>query len=101
LILYNVTVNINEEVNNEWFEWMKEDHIPEVMATGLFTDCRMFRLLGSEADGGITYSIQYFCESMEEYDEYQKKFAAEIQKKHNEKYKDKFAAFRTIMESVK
>ena len=36
MILYNVTVKILPEVAEEWEKWMKAEHIPEVMATGLF-----------------------------------------------------------------
>jgi hypothetical protein len=36
MIVYNVTVKVNTEVHDEWFAWMKETHIPEVMKTGLF-----------------------------------------------------------------
>ena len=34
MILYNVTVNIDTDVEEDWIEWMKETHIPEVMKTG-------------------------------------------------------------------
>ncbi|MEO8589060.1 MAG: DUF4286 family protein, partial [Flavobacteriales bacterium] len=45
MILYNVTINIDLDVEREWLVWMKETHIPEVMATGLFLESRMFRVL--------------------------------------------------------
>ena len=31
---------------------------------------------------------------------YQKEFAPKLQKEHSEKFKDKFAAFRTILEII-
>jgi hypothetical protein len=33
MIVYNVTVNIDGAVEQEWLKWMKEVHIPEVLAT--------------------------------------------------------------------
>jgi hypothetical protein len=100
MILYNVTVNIDESVHDEWFDWMKNKHIPDVLATGLFTDNKIFRIKSPDDESGITYSIQYFCNSMEEYEKYQNEFAPKLQSEHTEKYKDKFVAFRTIMEEV-
>ena len=37
MIIYNVTVSIDESVKGEWLDWMKTEHIPEVMACGIFT----------------------------------------------------------------
>jgi hypothetical protein len=100
MILYSVTVNIDHSVHDEWVEWMKNVHIPEVMNTGMFVERRFCRLLGSEDFGGITYSIQYVCKTMEAFETYQKEFAPLLQAKHTEKYKDKFVAFRTLLEII-
>lgn len=98
MILYNVTVNIDNSVHDEWLDWMKSKHIPDVLSTGLFSDNKIFRIKSDEE--GNTYSIQYFLESIEDYEKYQKEFAPKLQAEHSEKYKNKFAAFRTIMELV-
>ena len=59
MIIYNVTINIDAEVHDEWLKWMLEKHIPAVLATGLFIESRMSRMLIEEEGDGITYSIQY------------------------------------------
>ncbi|MBA3707128.1 MAG: DUF4286 family protein [Bacteroidetes bacterium] len=101
MILYNVTVNIDSSVHNEWLEWMKTQHIPDVLKTGLFIKNKIFRILSENESDGHTYSIQYFLESMNELEKYQKEFASKFQAEHSQKYKDKFVAFRTVMELVK
>lgn len=100
MILYNVTVNIDHEVKAEWFEWMNSHHIPDVMATGLFEECRFTKVI-AEDDGGETYSIQYLCPNMESFMTYQNEHASRLQKEHTEKYQGKFAAFRTMLEVMK
>jgi hypothetical protein len=99
MILYNVTINIDEDVHDEWLEWMKSVHIPEVMETGYFTESKMSRLMIDE-EQGITYSIQYACKSMEDYNNYASKEAPGLQAKTLQKYNGKFVAFRTLMEQV-
>lgn len=98
-IIYNVTVSIDVDVHDEWVEWMKNIHIPEVLATGMFLESRFTRVIGEE-EGGKTYSIQYLCENMETYERYQNEFATPLQYAHNAKYAGKFAAFRTILNVV-
>lgn len=100
MIIYNVTVNINDDVHNEWLDWMKQVHIPEVMQTGIFTENKMLRLIGDENSGGVTYAIQYCCESMADYERYRDHFASELQKKALDRFKDKFVAFRTLLETI-
>ena len=58
MILYNVTVNIDNDVREEWLQWMKETHIPEMMDTGLFLESRLSRILAEE-EGGSSYEVQY------------------------------------------
>lgn len=99
MILYNVTVNIDKSVEDEWLHWMKEQHIPEVMETGMFVENKIFRLLQEEPQGS-TYSIQYFAKSMEDIQQYQMEYAPGLQKAHTDKYANKFVAFRTLLESV-
>ena len=96
-IIYNVTVNIDNNVRDEWREWMKENHIPDVMATGLFLEARFTKIL-AESEGGTSYSLQYYCASQEDLNEYQEKHAPALQRDHTERYNGKFAAFRTLLE---
>jgi hypothetical protein len=100
MIIYNVTINIDHSVHHEWLNWMKEVHIPEVMRTGLFVENRMLKVLGDEDSGGVTYSVQYTCRSMDDYKKYEEEYAPALRAKNNARYQDKFVAFRTLLETV-
>ena len=99
MILYNVTISIDAAVEEEWLQWMKEIHIPDVMNTGLFIDNKICRI-HVEEEGGKSYSIQYLAKSWNEYNQYQDQFALKLQQEHALKFAGKFAAFRTILEVV-
>lgn len=100
MILYNVTVNIEKDVEDEWLAWMKGDHIPKVLATGQFLDYKIYRLIGEIPNNGTTYSIQYFASSMKQIDTYLTNFATKLRDEHIQKFKDKHVAFRTVLELV-
>jgi hypothetical protein len=100
MIIYNVTVNVEPEIHDEWLAWMRAIHIPEVLATKCFQNARISRLLSKEEDGAITYSIQYQCASMKLLHRYQAHFAHDLQTKHTSRYQGKFVAFRTLMELI-
>jgi hypothetical protein len=97
MIIYNVTVKINNEVHDEWFQWMKETHIPAVLATGYFLENKLCKVLVDDTDGK-TYSIQYSCSKMADLNKYYETEAPRLQKEHAAKYQDKFVAFRTLLE---
>jgi hypothetical protein len=99
MLLYNVTVCIDSNIYEDWIEWMKNTHIPEVLKTSCFSEARLSRVNGEE-EGGFTFSIMYFASSQELYDRYQKEFAPALQKKHLEKFSGKFAAFRTVLNVI-
>lgn len=99
MIIYNVTVNIDEQACDEWIEWMKSEHIPEVLATGHFKGSTFSKILAEEA-GGFAYSIQYLAKSREDYETYVANHAPLLQQKHASKFGTKSVAFRTLLDVI-
>jgi hypothetical protein len=100
MYIYNVTVKTHDSITMAWLQWMKEEHIPEIIATGCFTKATILRLLEVDDSEGPTHAVQYFAESKALYNRYIQKYAEDIRKKAMEKWGDKFIAFRTVMQVV-
>jgi hypothetical protein len=100
MIIYNVTIKVDTSISPGWFSWMKEEHIPDVIGTGCFTEYKMFRLLEVDDSEGATYVVQYFAESLEKYKGYIDQYANTLRKKLIDKWGDRVIAFRTLMELV-
>ena len=100
MILYNVTVNVEQSIEDDWIQWMKEIHIPEVLATGHFVENKMYRLLMEQPDGTITYSVQYFARDLNSIDAYLTNDAPVLQQKVMQRYGKKALAFRTVLEEI-
>ena len=100
MIIYNVTVSVEEDIVDDWLKWMQEVHIPEIMTCGIFTEAKIHRVIVQE-DSDNTFAIAYTCASMKELHQYQIKFAPALQKKHNKIFKEKAIAFRTILHLIK
>ncbi len=99
MYIYNVTVTIEKEIQGAWLSWMKTVHIPDVMRTGVFIENKICKLI-TEDESEITYAIQYTFRTMNDINRYQKEFAPKFQQEHREKFNEKFAAFRTILEII-
>ena len=100
MIVYNVTVKVSADIIDSWIEWQKTEHIPEIMATGLFAAYKFFRLLEQDDSEGPTFVIQYFASSLEKYQEYINTRAQVTREHAIQKWGNKFVAFRTVMETV-
>ncbi len=98
MLLYNVTITIDKDVHPEWLRWMRETHIPDVLATGMFSSYRLCRLLGHEHEDSEIFTVQCRVKDMALLMRYQQEFAPELQRQHRERFEGKFAAFRTVME---
>lgn len=97
--IYNVTINIEEDIHEEWLEWMKNEHIPDMLATGKFKKALMSKVLVQEEMGGITYSVQYTTESKETLQRYYDEDATRLLAKSN-RFANRFVAFRTELEII-
>ena len=100
MIVYNTTIKIDAQIENEWIDWQKNVHIPEVMATGLFSDNKLFRLLDQDEADGITYVTQYFSSSIDNYKKYIDEFAALLNEKAVAKWSYQFISFHSVMKIV-
>ncbi|MCY7329163.1 MAG: DUF4286 family protein [Saprospiraceae bacterium] len=100
MLLYNVTFTIDLEIQDDWVRWMRETHIPDIMATGSFLSYRMCRLLSHEHDDAEIYAIQYLVKDMAHLMRFQQEFAPELQARHKARYEGRYVVFRTAMELV-
>lgn len=101
MVLYNVTINVEDEHHNEWLYWMINEHIPDVMNTGMFSSYRMFKVLSRlPEESGTTYSVQYFLKNMGDFELYRTLYAPGLQKKTFDKFGEGFTAFRTVLEEI-
>ena len=101
MIIYNVTINIDDSVHDQWLAWMMEEHIPQMMETGKFYKAKIVKVLVVEEMGGTTYSIQYFTENKETLEAYYKEDAPKMREEGQKLFGDKMLAFRTELELLK
>jgi hypothetical protein len=100
MILYNITINVSPEIEQDFITWMKETHIPEIMQTGIFYEFKFLRLLHDSDDGSVNYATQYFTHTIDQMMDYERNHAPALRAKTQARYQDKAIAFRTLLETV-
>ena len=99
MIIYNVTINVQEDIHDKWVKWMKEEHIPDMLDTKKFQKALMTKVMVQEPMGGITYSVQYTAKNKEMLERYYSENADDLRAK-SKPFEGKFVAFRTELEVI-
>lgn len=100
MYIYNVTTNVAEEIHDQWLQWMKSKHIPEMLNTGKFSNAKMSQVMIEEEMGGTTYSVQYTTDSLNTLEEYYEEDAPKLREEAMRLFKDKIVAFRTELKVI-
>jgi len=100
MFIYNITTKVNHSILEEWMQWQKHIHIPEIIATGLFYDHRFYELLEQDEEEGRTFVIQFLAHSKEDYKKYLHDFAPSLRKESEKKWADNAISFRSLLKNV-
>ena len=101
MVIYNVTVLVDWKMHDEWFEWMTDVHIPEIMQTNLFQQYQLARLKEVDEETGPTYCVQFFTTDEKSYKNYIEKYAPFFSKRNTHRWGTSVVSFGTMMEVVK
>jgi len=97
VILYTVTVEVEVRAAAEWLAWMRATHVPEVLATGCFTTCRIAgQTEPAPPQGYVTFVLDYSSESPEALTRYRAQFAPALQQAHTARFGTRTRASRTL-----
>jgi len=97
MVVYNVTVSVSPGKSAVWLDFMRKEHVPEVLATGAFRDYKICRVLGYE-EGGETFAVQYVAWSTDHLRRYTEEHAPRLQAAHTNRFGTDAVAFRTVLE---
>ncbi|NIJ44269.1 hypothetical protein FHR24_000708 [Wenyingzhuangia heitensis] len=100
MYIYNVTTNIELAIEQEWLSYIKNTHIPAMIATGCFTGAKLTRVMIQEEQGGKTFSIQYAVKDKETFKGYYVAYAADMNATLDKLFKGNYVSFQTELEVI-
>jgi hypothetical protein len=99
MILYNITIIIEEGVENEWLNWVNTNFVPEALSTNLLVSSRLLKVLDSPNEG-FTYCLQFIADNIHNYNEFKNLHAVKILDAHTIEFKNKSVFFSSVMEFI-
>ena len=100
MLIYNVTTGVDKRIELEWLLWMKEEHIPDVMATKMFISHKFYKILTTDNEESVSYAVQYSAKSLNEVERYLDEFAPALRETVSRKFGEGAVSFRTLLEEV-
>lgn len=98
MVLYNVVIQMNNEIEADFMEWFRKQHIPLIISTGYFIGFSLSKQICSGLDAKTTIVCRFFCHNMEDYENYLNKSSEVMRSDFPARFIDKYFIFRTIDE---
>ena len=100
MIIYNTTINVNDNIVDKFINWIKQEYIPKIIDTKLFIDVNLFKVLIEEEMGGITFSLQHSMKRMDDYNEFNEKYFSKFDKMFHDKFTNNYVSFSSFLQKV-
>lgn len=101
MFIYNITFNVETLIEDEWLEWMKKEHILDILSTKHFSEHRILRLVNEHPDAsGTTYAVQFTATNIADVQQYLANQGAVLQNELMAKFGQKVLSFMTLLEEV-
>jgi hypothetical protein len=99
MIVYNETIIVEEASYENWISYIRQVHIPEVMATGYFDSYKVLNVIDSPNEG-VTTCVQYNTDSEERFAQFYNQHLQGLHKAHHELYENKYVLYSSLMETI-
>jgi hypothetical protein len=100
MIVFNTTFHVEEEIHEEFVEYMLQSFIPMSTRSGLLTSPRLARVHGKEEDEGVSFAMEFQVASLFTLEQWNKEESSSVYSPLLEKFKEKLAGFSTVMETI-
>lgn len=96
MIIYEVKLTVHQEVEQEWIQWMKSQHVADLVATGLLKSYQILK--PSQVDQ--VYLFHYYFENEADFKAYEQLHADRLREDVKQRYDGKFTGERTIYDII-
>jgi hypothetical protein len=100
MIVFNTTFHVEEELQEDFVEYMLQHFIPMSTKSGLLTSPRLARVFGKEEDEGHSYAMEFIASDLVTLERWNADESQVVYAPLLEKFKEKLIGFSTIMQTI-
>ena len=99
MFIYNITVLIEESIEQEWLNYVQAEVIPAVMETGFFQSFQLLQVTDSPNEG-LTYCVQFRTNEISSLQSYQSLYAPQIESAQQLAFPNQLVTFSSTMKLI-
>lgn len=99
MFIYNITVLIDESIEQNWLSWIKTNYVQAVMDTGFFQSGQVLQVTDSPNEG-LTFCLQFRTNEISALQSYQNLYAPKIEGEHQQAFVNQLVTFSSIMKII-
>ena len=99
MYIYNITFNVEPEIEKEWLDYIKQQFIPKMLKSGLLNKSITSKIKVDEAQG-TSYSIQFMADNQEKLKTFIKEELYPILNELHLKFSPKMVYFATELDVI-
>lgn len=99
MIIYNVTVLIDESIEQQWLSWIKPNLIEKILETGFFHSYKLLQVTDSPNEG-LTYCLQFNTDEISSLQSYLALYAEQIEQEHQQNFANQLVTFSSTMKLI-
>ncbi|MBA4167817.1 MAG: DUF4286 family protein [Chitinophagaceae bacterium] len=100
MIVYNITMQVSWAVHVAWRQWLADEYLPAILATGLFTHYQLVRVMEVDEEEGATYAMQLYSSDIQTFREFRNSHLPGLQNIERNLWGDNVFSFNSLMEVI-
>lgn len=100
MIVYNTTYHVDDEVLQDFIDYIKNVHVKAVVSTNLLTHPQFSLVHAQHEENGTSYALQFHVENLEILEDWFIKHGQDLQANLNNKFGSKVCGFMTLLEQI-
>ena len=99
MLIYAITTHVENEIESQWVDWMRETFIPMMFSTGKFREATFTKVVGASTDGS-SYSVQYTTSNRTTLQNFLAEDAPRLETESQRLFGNKTLSFATELELI-
>ncbi|MDD2247708.1 MAG: DUF4286 family protein [Proteiniphilum sp.] len=100
MIVFNTTFHVEEDIHEEFIEYMLQIFIPMSTRSGILTSPRLARVHGKEKDQGFSFAMEFQVTDLLTLERWNREENRKVFTPLLERFKEKLAGFSTVLETI-
>ena len=98
MLIFNTTFVVTDRLYGPWLKWVKEEHIPFMLSSDMFSKPQVAKVYTQENQDGTSYSIQFHVADLLTLENWHIAHAKKFEQNFANKFGTEIVFFATILE---